>query len=70
MRYFCSLPYQNNKWFFWTPIYKKKDPLNKETYLPLSVLSYISKIVEKTVYEKMNSYMEPRFSLGFTNCTS
>ena len=51
-------------------MYKKKDPLNKETYLPLSVLSYISKIVEKTVYEKMNSYMEPRFSLGFPNCTS
>ena len=40
----------------------KKDPLKKENYRPVSVLSYVSKIFEKVVYEQINSYMEPRFS--------
>ena len=45
-----------------TPVYKKKDPHNKENYCPVSVLSHVSKIIEKIVYEHINSYMEPRFS--------
>ena len=35
------------------------DPLNKENYRPVSVLSHVSKIFEKIVYD---SYMEPWFS--------
>ena len=44
-----------------TPVYKKKDPLNKENYRPVSVLSHVSKISERINYEQINSYMEPRF---------
>ena len=42
--------------------YKKKDPLNKEIYRPVSFLSYVGKNFEKSFYEQINSYMEPRFS--------
>ena len=45
-----------------TPVYKKKDPLNKENYRTVSVLSHVSKIFEKNVYGQINSYVEPRFS--------
>ena len=45
-----------------TPVYRKKDPLNKENYRPVNVMSHVSKIFEKIVYEQINSYMEPRFS--------
>ena len=45
-----------------TPRHKKKDPLNKENYRPVSVLSHVSNIFAKIVYEQINSYMEPRFS--------
>ena len=76
MRCFYSLHYRNNKSLFsnlefppndlklveFTPLYKKKDLLNKEKYDPLSVLSYFSEIFEKIVYKQINSYMEPRFS--------
>ena len=45
-----------------TLVYKKKDPLSKENYRPVIVLSHVSKVFEKIVYEQINSYMEPRFS--------
>ena len=34
-----------------TGVYKKKDPLNKQNYRPVSVLSHASNIFEKIVYE-------------------
>ena len=30
-----------------TPVFKKKDPLQKENYTPVSILSAISKIFER-----------------------
>ena len=45
-----------------TPVYRKKYPLNKENYRPVSILPHVSKIFEKIVYEQINSYTEPRFS--------
>ena len=45
-----------------TGVYKKKDPLSKQNYRPVSVLSHASNIFEKIVYEQINSFMEPRFS--------
>ena len=76
MRYFCSLHYRNNKIPLFklgispndlklvelTPLYKKKDLLNKEKYHPVSGLSYFPEIFEKIVYKQIKSYMEPRFS--------
>ena len=45
-----------------TPVYKKKDPLNRENYCTVSFLSHVSKIFEKAVNEQINSYMEPTIS--------
>ena len=38
------------------PVYKKRNPLNKENYRPVRVLSHVSKIFEKVIYEQINSY--------------
>ena len=43
-------------------IIQEIDPLNKENYRPASVLSHVSKIFEKIVYEQINSYMALWFS--------
>ena len=43
------------------PVYKKRNPLNKENYRPVRVLSHVSKIFEKVIYEQINSYR----NLGF-----
>ena len=32
-----------------TPVFKKKDPLNKTNYRPVSVLPIVSKLFEKTM---------------------
>ena len=46
-----------------TPVFKKKDPLNKENYKPVSVLPSISKIFEKLmqkpVYGFINNFLSP-----------
>ena len=40
-----------------TPVFKKKDPLNKENYRPVSVLPSISKIFEKLMQKQINGYI-------------
>ena len=39
-----------------TPFFKKKDPLNKENYRPVSFLPSISKILEKLMQKQINGY--------------
>ena len=34
------------------PIFKKKDPLNKENYRPVSILSHMSKVFERLIYKQ------------------
>ena len=45
-----------------TPVLKKKDPLNKSNYRPVSVLPIISKIFLKIMQKQMNQYMNPHLS--------
>ena len=40
-----------------TPVFKKKDPLNKENYRLVSVLPSISKIFEKLMQKQINDYI-------------
>ena len=40
-----------------TTVFKKKDPLNKENYRPVSVLHIISRIFEKLMQKQINSYI-------------
>ena len=44
-----------------TPVFKKKDPLNKENYRPVSVLPSISKIFEKLMQKQINDYISNFF---------
>ena len=44
------------------PIFKKDDKLNKANYRPISILSSISKIFERVLFNRINGYFEPIFS--------
>ena len=41
-----------------TPVFKKKDPLKKENYRPISILPAISKIFERFMQQQIVGYME------------
>ena len=40
-----------------TPIYKKDDPHEISNYRPISILSSISKIIEKIVYNRLYEFL-------------
>ena len=42
--------------------FKKDDPLDKENYRAISVLSHTSKIYEKILFNQINDYIESYFS--------
>ena len=44
------------------PIYKKKDPLNKENYRPVSLLSHMSKVFERLLYKQIETFMSNKLS--------
>ena len=41
-----------------TPVFKKGLRFDKDNYRPLSVLSNLSKLLEKTMYHRLYSYLE------------
>ena len=40
------------------PLFKKADPLYKTNYRPVSLLSHISKVFERLIYNQINEYVE------------
>ena len=44
-----------------TPLYKKKDKLNKDNYRSVNLLPFLSKIFEKVLYQQIYEYMSPLF---------
>ena len=42
--------------------FKKDDPLNKENYLPISLLFHTSKIYEEILFNQINDYIVMTFS--------
>ena len=44
------------------PLHKKKDPLNKENYRPVSILNTTSKIYERAMYDQLAEYFEAVFN--------
>ena len=44
------------------PIYKKKDPLNKENYRPVSLLSHMSKVFERLLHKQIETFMSNKLS--------
>ena len=39
--------------------FKKDDPLDKDDYHPISLLSHTSKMFEKILFSQINEYKEP-----------
>ena len=51
-----------------SPVFKKKDDLNKESYRPISVLSHVSKVFERVMYQQIEGFMKDKLSnllIGF-----
>lgn len=38
------------------PIFKKKDSLDKDKSIPLSILSYLSKVFERLMFKQIDNY--------------
>ena len=45
-----------------TPIFKKNDDLDKENYIPVSVLPHMSKIILRIMYIQIKNFMEDKLS--------
>ena len=39
-----------------TPVFKKKDPLDKANYRPVSILPLLSKVYERVIYNQLSDY--------------
>ena len=47
--------------------FKKRDPLQKENYRPVSLLPHISKVFERVIYEQINNFVENKISKCVTS---
>ena len=45
-----------------TPVFKKLDCMNKENYRPASLLSHMSKLFERILYNQLNGFMKDKLS--------
>ena len=44
------------------PVFKKKDPLDKQNYRPVSILPSISKLFERTINDQLSAHFENIFN--------
>ena len=49
-----------------SPIFKKKDELDKENYRPVSVLPHVAKVFERIMYHQINDYVKDKLSKQLT----
>ena len=45
-----------------SPVFKKKDDLDKENDRPVSVLSHVSKVFERIMYQQIEDFMKDKLS--------
>ena len=50
------------------PVYKKKDPLHKQNYRPISILPFISKLFEKAINSQLSIHFENNYVQSFPRC--
>ena len=48
------------------PIYKKNDPLKKDNYRPVTLLSHLSKVFERIMHKQIYAFMENKLSKYLT----
>ena len=49
-----------------TPRFKKANPFDKVNYRPVSLLSHVSKVYERIIFNQISTYFEPYFSSFLT----
>ena len=49
------------------PIFEKKDILDKENYRSVSILSHMSKVLERLIYKQIDDYVDDKFSLHLSD---
>ena len=49
-----------------TPLFKKADLFDKVNYRPVSLLSHVSKVYERIIFNQISTYFEPYFSSFLT----
>ena len=49
-----------------SPIFKRKDDIDKDNYRPVSVLPHVSKVFERIMYHQTNDYMKDASSKQLT----
>ena len=49
-----------------SPVFKKKDDLRKENYRPASVLSHVSKVFERIMYQQTEDFKKYKLSKPLT----
>ena len=49
------------------PVHRKLDPLKKENYKPVSLLTHVSKAFERIIYQQINTCTKHRLSECLTN---
>ena len=47
-----------------SPVFKMKDDLDKENYRPASVLSHVSKVFERIMYQQIEDFMKYKLSFN------
>ena len=45
-----------------SPVFKKKNDLDKENYRPVSVLSHVTKVFERIMYQQIEDFMKDKLS--------
>ena len=45
-----------------SPVFKKKDDLDKENFRPVSILSHVSKVFERIMYQRIEDFMKDKLS--------
>ena len=56
-----------------SPVFKKKNDLDKENYRPVSVLSYVTNVFERIMYQQIENFMKDKLSnllTGFRKVTT
>ena len=52
------------------PVYKKKDPIDKSNFRPISILPLLSKVFENVIFDQLSNYMNNFLNSGFRKAHS
>ena len=42
------------------PVYQKREPLQKENYIPVALQMHISKVLDRVIYKQINKFRKTK----------